>query len=105
MIIVQTTYPNDGRNLRRFMTAVLKKKLATCIQRINNVKSYYGWEWKIAKTEEKILLIKTTQDKKDALMNFIHKLHPYDTPEIIVIQPDEVDPKYLEWVKNPGPIQ
>lgn len=85
------------------MTAVLKKWLASCIQRINNVKSYYVWEGRIAKTEEKILLIKTTNEKKDALTKFIHKLHPYDTPEIIVISPDEVDPKYLEWLQNPGP--
>jgi len=87
------------------MTAVLKKWLATCIQRINNVKSYYVWEGKITKSEEKILFIKTTTEKKDALMKFIHKLHPFDTPQIIIIKPDEVDPKYLEWVKNPGPLE
>ena len=39
--IVMTTYPNDGRQLKRLILAVLKQDLAACVQRINYVKSYF----------------------------------------------------------------
>ena len=95
-IIVKCIYPINGRQLKRLIIAILKKKLAKCIQRVNYVKSYYIWENELKKTEEKILLIKTTQEKEKELYAFIHKMHPYDTPEIMTINPQTVDPKYLE---------
>ena len=100
MIIIKTTYPNKPRQLRNFMMSILGKKLAVCINRLNYVKSYYIWEGKIQKSEEKILLIKTREDKKDALIKHIEKNHPYDVPEISVIKTDWVNEKYLEYLEG-----
>lgn len=102
-IIVITTYPNNWRNLKRLIIQLLKQKLAACIQRVNYVKSYYLREGKIKQDEEKLLLIKTSSDKKEQLIATLKKNHPYDTPEIICINPDQVDEKYfarLESVLN-----
>ena len=98
MIIVMTTYPNKGRELTRLIKAILGKGLAKCIQRINYMKSYYIREWEIKKDEEKLLLIKTTASKQDALLKFLKQMHPYEIPEITVIQPDMVDESYLAWL-------
>lgn len=100
MIIIKTTFPNKPRQLKNFMMNILGKKLAVCINRLNYVKSYYLWEGKIQKSEEKIILIKTREDKKDALIKHIEKNHPYDTPEIVVIKSDWVNEKYLEYLEN-----
>ena len=96
LLIAHVSYPNDWRQLKRFITAILKKQLAACIQRINYMKSYYIREWELKRSEEKLLIIKTTANKKEALSQFIHKLHPYDTPEIIRFTPESVNEKYLE---------
>ena len=64
------------------------------------MKSYYIREGELKKEEEKLLLIKTTESKKEKCIAFLKKIHPYDTPEIIVIKPDEVDEKYLRWLSN-----
>lgn len=72
--IVLVSYPNDGRTLKRLITALLKSGAAKCIQRFNYVKSYYMREGKMKQEEEKILLIKTTEDKlaklNEILTNF-----------------------------------
>ena len=99
-IIIMTSYPNDGRKLKRLILAILKQNLAKCIQRINYMKSYYIREGKLKKEEEKLLLIKTTEDKKEKCIAFLKKMHPYDIPEIIILKPDEVDEKYLKWLEE-----
>ena len=57
------------------------------------------WEGKIKQDEEKLLLIKTTQDKKEQLAKFWKDNHPYDTPELVRIAPQDVDQAYLEWLQ------
>ncbi len=100
MYILLTTYPNKPRELKKFIIAILKQWLAKCINRVNYVKSYYIWEWKIVKDEEKLLVIKTSEDKKEKLEKRIKKNHPYEVPELIWIKPYEVDEKYLEWING-----
>ncbi len=94
------TYPNDGRKLQRLITALLRQKLAVCIQRINYVKSYYLRENKIKRDEEKLVLIKTTDSKKEKLTDFIKKNHPYQISELIWLKPDAVDDAYATWVEK-----
>lgn len=62
------------------------------------MKSYYIREWEFRKEEEKLLLIKTVASKKEKLIWFVKSQHPYDTPEIMIIHPDEVDETYLAWL-------
>ena len=32
------------------------------------------------------------------MIKFLKQMHPYETPEIAVIQPDMVDESYLAWL-------
>lgn len=100
MKIVTVAYPNNGRQLKRLIIGILKQNLATCVQRINYMKSYSLHEWKIVKSEEKIVMMKTTSDRIEKLVNFVKKQHPYDTPEIIVQDVEMVDEKYLGWIQG-----
>jgi uncharacterized protein involved in tolerance to divalent cations len=69
-------YPNDGRKLQRLIIAVLKQGLATSINRLNYVKKYTLVAGKLHREEEKILLIKTDEDKKERLLTFLQKQYP-----------------------------
>jgi len=62
------------------------------------MKSYYMREDKLVQKEEKLLLIKTTEVKKNKALAMLKKQHPYDVPEIMILQPDEVDESYLAWL-------
>lgn len=100
MKIVTVAYPNDGRMLKRLIIAILKQNLATCIQRMNYMKSYYIRQWELVRREEKLLMMKTTSDRVEKLVNFVQKQHPYDTPEIIVQDVEMVDENYLGWIQG-----
>ena len=100
MILIKTNYPNDTKKCKRFIQGIVMWKLAPCVNRINNVKSFYVWEGKFVNNIENILFIKTLPEKKEKLISYIHKNHPYDTPEICIIEVDECDPKYLDWMRD-----
>lgn len=100
MKIVLTTYPNKPKELKKFILQILWKRLAKCINRINYMKSYYFFEWKINTDEEKLVIIKTTDDKIESLKNFIENNHPYKIPEIVIINPEDVNNSYLNWINE-----
>ncbi len=99
MLCIKTTFPNKPRDCKKFIQWIIGGRLAECINRVNNVKSFYIWEWKITSSSELVLLIKTVPEKKEKLLSFIKKNHPYDTPEISIIEM-ESDEKYEEWMKK-----
>jgi len=100
MKVIMTTYPAKPKQLKQFIYRILGSKLAMCVNKINYVKSYYIWEWKIKSDNEKILLIKTSDDKAKKLKTFLEKNHPYDVPEILILNPEDVNKSYLNWINN-----
>jgi len=99
MLLIKTTYPNTPRECKKFIQWIIGGRLAWCVNRINNVKSFYMWEGKITSSSELILLIKTLPEKKEKLLSYIKKNHPYDTPEISILEM-ESDEKYNEWMNS-----
>lgn len=75
-LLLMVHYPNDGRKLQRLIIAVLKQGLATSINRLNYVKKYTLIAGKLHREEEKILLIKSDEEKKEKLLAFLEKQHP-----------------------------
>ena len=47
-----------------------------------------------------VILIKTDENLLEKLINRIKLIHNYDTPAIIVINPESVNNKYLEYLKG-----
>lgn len=45
------------------------------------------------------MIIKTLEEKKESLIEWLKKNHPYKVPEIISL-PAEAYGKYLEWMKE-----
>lgn len=98
MQLILTTYPNKPRDCKKFIIGMIKWWFAGCVQKINYAKSYYMREGKLTQAEEKILLIKCADAQKDKLLAYIKKQHPYETPEIIVLKPEQVDAAYEKRV-------
>lgn len=96
MKLLLTSYPNDGRKLRQFLTALLKKKLIISAKVMNYAKSYTLVEGKIQKEEEKLIFIKFSKEKESEVLNFIKKLHLYEIPQLIILNAQFVDENYLK---------
>ncbi len=78
--------------------ALVRERLAACVNILPPIQSIYRWEGNIETAEEVLLLIKTTRDRFPALRDRIQQLHSYDTPEIIAIPITDGSEKYLAWL-------
>ena len=99
MLIVLVTVPNvsEGEQLAR---SIVEKKLAACVQILPPMTSVFFWDGSIQAEPEHLLLIKTLEDKFDALSEFVKANHSYDVPEIVAIRPERVSEDYLNWVRE-----
>ena len=62
--------------------------------------SMYGWKGDVEGAEEIPMLIKTTVDKQQELIDRLVALHPYEIPEAIVVPVLGGYEPYLAWVRN-----
>jgi periplasmic divalent cation tolerance protein len=97
MRVVLCTFP-DQDMARRISKEIISENLAACVNLIPAVESIYPWEGKIEQAKEVLAIFKvSTIDFKNFEKLLLEK-HPYETPEIIAIVPDQVSEGYLKWV-------
>ena len=87
----------EGKKIARIL---VENKLAACVNIIQNIFSIYKWKNNIEEGNEHILLIKTTDEKCDRIIQKINEMHSYDTPECVGIKIDKGSEKYLNWIKE-----
>ncbi len=96
MKIVLCTTPTDKAD--EIADQLLNNRLASCVNVIEKIKSKYWWEGKIQTDNESLLIIKTDDNSNEKIKLFIKSIHPYDVPEIVFINVDDVNKPYLDWV-------
>lgn len=97
--IILTSSPNNETSLK-LSRSLTEKRLAACVSVIPGIRSLYWWEGKVQEDNEELLLIKTAEEKMDSALSLLRSLHPYETPELIVINPELVDKKYAAWLAS-----
>ena len=78
--------------------ALVEKRLAACVNRVDGVMSTYTWESRLQRDKETLLLIKTTEARFDELQFAITRLSSYDVPEIIAVPVRKGSRAYLDWL-------
>ena len=99
VIAVLTNAP-DQALARQMGAELVNLKLAACVNILGACESIYRWQGKIETAREYPLLIKTTRARYSEVEAAIIRLHPYDVPEIIVLNIDNGLPAYLDWVRT-----
>lgn len=97
MLIVLTTVANseDGELLAR---GIVERHLAACVQILPKMTSVYRWEGSVARDEEYLLMVKTSDERYAEVEKFLLENHPYETPEIVAIKAEHVSDGYLAWL-------
>jgi len=98
-IIVLVTSAN-GDEASKIAEALVRERLAACVNIISDVESVYRWEGKVARDREMLLVIKTTADRYSEIEQRIHKLHSYSTPEVVAIPIQQGSANYLTWLRE-----
>lgn len=79
---------------------LVEERLAACVNVVPGVRSFYRWEGQLQEDAEVLLVLKTEEDRADALLARIPQLHPYSVPEGIGWAVARGLPPYLEWVQR-----
>ncbi len=98
-ILVLTTV-QDLEKGEEIAKKLVEERLSACVTVVPARASYYWWEGKIEKETECILFIKTKSSLYKELEKEIVSIHPYSTPEIIVLSIVDGLEKYLTWIKG-----
>ena len=85
---------------QRLSKELLSQRLAACVNLISGIQSHYWWQDEIQSADEVLMIIKTTEDRTEALKGFMQTQHPYDSPELIVLPIAAGLDAYLTWVKK-----
>jgi periplasmic divalent cation tolerance protein len=97
--IVLTTLAADFDALSLARTLV-EERLAACVSILPGLVSVYRWQGGIEQDREQQILIKTTPDRLAALESRLRQIHPYDVPELLVLDVERGGADYLAWVRE-----
>ncbi|WP_444996074.1 divalent-cation tolerance protein CutA [Aliikangiella sp. IMCC44359] len=84
-----------AKNISRIL---LQQKLVACVNISSPVASMYHWQDEIVEESEFVVIMKTTADKLSQLREQLLSLHPYDVPEMLIIDIEDGSTDYLNWI-------
>jgi periplasmic divalent cation tolerance protein len=96
-VIVLTTLPGDFE-IRTFAKTLVEERLAACVNLLPPMDSVYRWEGQVEQETERQMIIKTSRDRVIPLWDRIRELHPYETPEFVVLSIQDGSDAYLRWI-------
>ena len=88
----------DGDEARRIGRQAVEEQLAACANILPGVTSIFRWQGELDEAEEVVLILKTTEEKLEQLINRVKVLHSYDCPCIEALPVVEGNRDFLEWV-------
>ena len=95
--VVLCTFP-DAAEARQIGTVLVEKQYAACVNLLPAVESIYRWESKVERGSEALAIIKTSAAQLPELEAELTKLHPYEVPEFVALDPAHVAEPYAKWV-------
>jgi periplasmic divalent cation tolerance protein len=95
-VVILTTV-GGGFDAHSLAEELVEQRLAACVNILPQIHSVYRWQGRVEHDDEQLLLIKTAAGKVDALEEALRKLHPYETPEFVVLPIEELRGPYAQW--------
>ena len=95
--LIFCTFPTKEKAVE-ISKILLNKKLIACSTIIPSFLSIYKWEGKIEEAEEYLCIFKTKEKLFDEIEKEIKERHPYEVPEILMLEIKKGTKNYLKWI-------
>ena len=97
---IQFVYMTAGslEEAQRIGEALVKEKLAACVNILDAMQSLYIWEDVLQKDREVVIIAKTARERVPELTARVKALHSYDCPCIVTFTIDGGNPDFLQWI-------
>ena len=100
MYIVVFVTVSSIKEARKISAALIKQKLAACVNIINGVNSVFWWQGKVDSSKELLLIVKTRKALFKKVEKVVKTLHSYKVPEIIALPIFCGSRQYLRWIND-----
>jgi periplasmic divalent cation tolerance protein len=92
------TTASSSNEAQMLAAELVSRRLAACVNILGPVSSVYHWQDQVERSEEFVLLIKSTEAQTHAIQEALRELHSYQLPELISFTIDSGLDAYLEWI-------
>ena len=101
--IIFSTCPNI-RVAKRIASAVVRERLAACVNILPVLQSVYRWRGKVESAKEVLMVIKARAGDYRRVEKRLRALHPNELPEIVSVRMANGYSRYLAWIENPDKV-
>lgn len=99
-IVVVLTSVGTEQQALDIAHALVKRRLAACVNILPGVRSLFRWKGKVQQDAELLLIIKTLASNFEAVRGVIRELNAYELPEIAAFPAVMADPAFGTWVTD-----
>lgn len=96
-LLVYTTFPDEETGLA-IGEALVRDKLAACVNVVPGMKSVYAWRGAVERAAEAVGIIKTRIGLAEAVRAALKARHPYETPIVLFLEVSGGDQATLDWL-------
>ncbi len=97
-LLVYTTFP-DAATALTVGEALVRARLAACVNVIPGMLSVYAWKGSVERGEEVVAILKSREGLADSLGQALKERHPYETPIILHLPVAGADPDTAAWIR------
>ena len=98
-LLVYTTFPDLDTGLA-IGEALVRAKLAACVNVWPGMRSVYAWKGAVEHGQEAVGIVKTRAGLRDEIAAALKERHPYETPIILFLEPSGGDEATLAWISG-----
>ena len=80
--------------------SLLEARLIGCANLVAGARSLYWWEGAIQDEGETVMLMECPAVTCARAVEALSEAHPYEVPKILVIDPEQVNQPYLDWLRG-----
>jgi len=96
-IIVYIT-AKDRNEAKKIGAALVKERLAACVNIINGMSSIYRWQGKIEKANEVVVIAKSRKSLIRKVIKRVTEMHSYTCPCVVAFPIIDGNKDFLKWI-------
>lgn len=90
----------DAEAGRRIAADLVARQLAACVQILGPMVSVYTWKGEVHESQEWLLLVKSTDEAFEQVIQRVRTQHRYDVPEVVAVPITHALESYAAWVRQ-----
>ena len=94
LVLITCGDPAEARGIAK---QLVESGLAAGAQMLP-IESIYRWQGEIVEDQEWLILVKTRQDRFEAIETAVRDMHSYEVPPLLMIEMDDASHPYLAWI-------